>query len=391
MLPQFFEFHNPTKVVYGPGLLADLQAEFSQIGARRYLLVSDRGLEGLRLPARVAAWLEGAGVEVVGAFLDVPQNSEVGAVQACADEARACGAEGLVALGGGSVIDTAKCANILLSEGGDLVDDHSGAGTLTRPLKPLVAIPTTAGTGSEVTQAAVILDEANSVKLSFSDAFLLPTLAVLDPEITVTLPPGLTASTAMDALTHAVESYVSPQWSPVSESMAAGAVRLIFANVEAAVADGSDLEARGALLIAATMAGIAFSHAMVGCVHGMAHAVGGLYHVPHGAANAILLPHGLAYNRAEIEGRLGGLVPFVGGLSPQEGGPTPADTVIAAIAGLTARLNTAGVLATRLRDVGVPEEGLEAVAEAAVMDGTSFYNPREVVAEEILCHLRDAY
>jgi len=391
MLPLFFEFHNPTKVVYGPGLVADLQAELTQIGARRYLLVSDRCLEALGLPSRVATSLEEAGVEVVGTFLDVPENSEVGAVRACADAALAAGADGLVALGGGSVIDTAKCADILITEGGDLVDDHSGAGTLTRPLKPLVAIPTTAGTGSEVTRAAVVLDEANAVKLSFSDTFLLPTLAVLDPELTVSLPPGLTAGTAMDALTHAVESYVSPQWSPVSESLAAGAVRLIFANLESAVADGSDLEARGALLIAAAMAGMAFSHAMVGCVHGMAHAVGGLYHVPHGAANAILLPHGLAYNRREIEERLGGLAPFVGGLTPGEDALSPADRVVAAIAGLTERLNAAGVLATRLRDVGVPEEGLEAVAEAAVIDGTSFYNPREVVAEEILSHLRDAY
>ncbi len=391
MLPLFFEFHNPTKVVFGPGLVADLQAELSQIGARRYLLVSDRGLEALGLPARVAASLEDAGVEVVGTFLDVPENSEVGSVRACADTALSARADGLVALGGGSVIDTAKCADILLSEGGDLVDDHSGAGTLTRPLKPLVAIPTTAGTGSEVTQAAVILDAANSVKLSFSDTFLLPTLAVLDPELTVSLPPSLTASTAMDALTHAVESYVSPQWSPVSEALAAGAVRLIFTNLEAAVADGSDLETRGALLVAAAMAGIAFSHAMVGCVHGMAHAVGGLYHVPHGAANAILLPHGLAYNRGEIEERLGGLTPFVGGLSPDQERPAAADRVIAAIGNLTARLNAMGALATRLRDVGVPEEGLAAVAEATVTDGTSFYNPREVVAEEILPHLRDAY
>lgn len=391
MLPLFFEFHNPTKVVFGSGLVADLQAELSQIGARRYFLVSDRGLEALGLPARVAASLEDAGVEVVGTYLDVPENSEVGSVRACADTARTAGADGLVALGGGSVIDTAKCADILLSEGGDLVDDHSGAGTLRRPLKPLVAIPTTAGTGSEVTRAAVILDEANSVKLSFSDTFLLPSLAVLDPELTLSLPPGLTATTAMDALTHAVESYVSPQWSPVSEALAAGAVRLIFANLEAAVADGSDLETRGALLVAAAMAGIAFSHARVGCVHGMAHAVGGLFHVPHGAANAILLPHGLAYNRREIEERLGGLAPFVSGLTRDEEALAPAERVVAALGNLTARLGAAGALATRLRDVGVPEDGLGAIAEATVMDGTSFYNPREVVAEEILPHLRDAY
>lgn len=391
MLPQFYEFHNPTKVVYGPGLVDDLQAELSQIDARSYLLVSDRGLDALGMPSRVAGCLEDAGVVIVGSFLDVPENSELGAVRACAEAASAAGAEGLVALGGGSVIDTAKCADILLSEGGDLVDDYSGAGTLSRPLRPLIAIPTTAGTGSEVTQAAVILDEANSVKLSFSDAFLLPTLAVLDPALTLSLPPGLTACTAMDALTHAVESYVSPQWSPLSEALAAAAVRLIFDNLETAVADGSDIEARGALMTASAMAGIAFSHAMVGCVHGMAHAIGGLFHVAHGAANAALLPHGLAYNRGVIDDRLGGLAPYVSGLAPEEERLPPADRVLKAIIALTDRLGAAGALATRLRDLGVPEDGLAAAAEAAVCDGTSFFNPREVVAEEILPHLRDAY
>lgn len=390
MFPTFFEFHSPTRVLYGPGLVEDLSAEFSAIDARRFLLVSDRGLQGLGLPERVAAQLQGAGIEIADTFLDVPENSEVAAVRACAEAALACGAEGLIALGGGSVIDTAKCADILLTEGGDLVNDHSGVGTLSCPLKPLVAIPTTAGTGSEVTRAAVILDADYDVKLSFSDTFLLPTLAVLDPELTLSLPPALTASTAMDALTHAVESFLSPEWSPWSESLALGAGRLVFDNVERAVSDGSDLEARGALLVASSMAGMAFSHAMVGCVHGMAHAVGGLFRVPHGAANAILLAHGLEYNQDTCRYRLAALGRWLGVTDDQEDAGAAA-ALIDAVRGLTRRLNALGALPLRLRDVGVPEEGLEGAAKATVMDGTSFYNPREVVAEEILVHLRNAY
>jgi len=390
MFPAFFEFHSPTKVVYGPGLVQDLSAELSEVGVRRFLLVSDRGLENVGLPAQVAAGLEAAGVEVAGVFLDVPENSELGAVRACAQAAAACGAEGFVALGGGSVIDTAKCANILLSEGGDLVEDHSGSGTLSRPLRPLVAIPTTAGTGSEVTQAAVILDAENNAKLSFSDKFLLPTLAVLDPELTLSLPPAMTASTAMDALTHAIESYLSPQWSPWSESLAMGASRMIFAGVEKAVTDGADLEARGALLVASSMAGMAFSHAMVGCVHGMAHAVGGLFRVPHGCANAILLPYGLEYNEEVSRDRLASLGRGLGVTDAAEDAIAAAE-MVKSVRDLTGQLHALGVLPLRLRDVGVPEAGLADAAEATVMDGTSFYNPREVMAEEILVCLRAAY
>jgi len=391
MLPEFFEFHNPTKVVYGAGLALDLQAELSQLPATRYFLVSDRAIQGIGLLDDIKTGLEAAGVVVAGVFLDVPANSEVKTVKACAEAARACGAEGWVALGGGSVIDTAKAANILLSEGGDLVADYSGAQTLTRPLKPLVAIPTTAGTGSEVTMVAVVYDAENRVKTPFTDKFLLPNLAVLDPQVTASMPPGLTASTAMDALTHAMEAYIGPQWSPLTDALAAQAVRLVFLNVAAATGNGNDMEARGALLIASNMAGMAFTHSMVGCVHGMAHSVGALCHVPHGVANAILLPYGLGYNFAEVKEKLAGLAPAVGrdvaGITVEQA----AGQVVEAVRGLTARLNSMGALPLRLRDVGVAEEILPEVAELTVMDGTSFYNPREVVAEDILDTLRQAY
>jgi alcohol dehydrogenase len=391
VLPEFFEFHNPTKVVYGEGIAFDLRAELDQLPARRYLLVSDHVIEDIGLLADVRAGLEGAGVTVAGEFLEVPQNSEVNVVKACAQMAAACETEGWVALGGGSVMDTAKAANILLCEGGDLVADYSGAQTLTRRLKPLVAIPTTAGTGSEVTMIAVVYDEAGRVKTPFTDKFLLPDLAALDPRVTASMPPGLTASTAMDALTHAMEAYVGPQWSPHSDALAAGAVRLIFQNVEAATEDGNDMDARGALLVASNMAGIAFTHSMVGCVHGMAHAVGALCHVPHGVANAILLPFGLDYNFEEIKDKLALLAPAVGHDVAGATVEQAASQVIDAVRKLTARLHAKGALPLRLREVGVAEEMLPDVAELTVMDGTSFYNPREVVAEDILDTLRRAF
>jgi len=391
MLPEFFEFHNPTKVVYGVGIASDLKAELSFLEADRYFVVSDRIISDLGLVKKVADGLASAGVTIAGEFLDVPQDAEIKAVNACAEKAKASGAEGLIGIGGGSVIDAAKATNILISEGGDLVEDHAGMHTLTRPLKPLVVIPTTAGTGSEVTIAAMICDEENKVKMAFVDKFLLPSLAVLDPEMTLSLPPKLTASTAMDALAHAVEAYVDREWSPISDALAVGAVDLIFGNVIQATENGDDVEARGALLVAANMAGIAFSHSMVGCVHSMAHAIGGFYRVPHGVANAILLPHGMEYNFEEAKEKFAKLAPIMGKEVSGRSVHDAARQAIEAVRKLTGRLNEMGTLPLRLSDVGVPEDDLPQIAEAAAMEGASFYNPREVVAEEILPHLKNAH
>jgi alcohol dehydrogenase class IV len=391
MLPEFFEFYNPTRVVYGAGIASDFQAELNALGVEKYFIVSDKVIRDQGLVKKVADGLTSAGIKVTGEFLDVPPNSAIKTVNSCAEQAKSSGAQGLVAIGGGSAIDTAKAANILISEGGDLVEDYSGIHTLTRPLKPLVVIPTTAGTGSEVTMVSVIYDEKNKEKLAFGDKFLLPSLAVLDPEMTTSMPPGLTASTAMDALTHAIEAYVGIGCSPVSDIFAAGAVELIFKNILQATENGADLEARGSLLVAANLAGTAFSHSMVGCVHGMAHATGALYHVPHGIANAILLTHGMEYNFDEIKEKLTKLSPFMGveisGLSVEDS----AGKIIEAVRSLTVKLNGLGALPLRLRDVGVPEEGLPELAEYAVNDGSSWFNPREVVAEKILLHIKNAY
>jgi alcohol dehydrogenase class IV len=315
----------------------------------------------------------------------------VEAVEAISRLAMESGAQGLLAVGGGSVIDATKAANAIFSQGGDLVEDYSGAATLTKPLKPFIAIPTTAGTGSENTIIAMVYDAANRTKLAFADKFLLPDLAVLDPLMTQSMPPGLTASTGMDALTHAVESYVGIDASPHSEALAVAAIKHIFNYLVRATKEGSDLEARGGMLIAANMAGSAFTHSMVGCVHSMAHAVGGLTRVPHGVANAILLPHGMAYNFEVSKEKFAKLAPVMGvdiaGLSVDEA----ARAAIAAVKDLIQRLNALDAIPVRLRDAGVPQESLPAIAEAATEDGSVIYNPREVEAKQILIHLNEAY
>jgi alcohol dehydrogenase class IV len=391
MLPEFYQFHHPTKVIYGEGLVSDFAHELEELGVKNYYLVSDQVLNGLGLIQQIKEGLAEAGFTITGEFYDVPQDASVEAVECISRRAKDSGAEGLMAVGGGSVIDATKAANFIFSEGGDLIADYSGAATLIRPLKPFIAIPTTAGTGSESTLVAVIYDVANKTKLAFSDKFLLPDLAVLDPLMTRSLPPGLTASTGMDALTHAVESYVGVDTSPHSEALAVAAIKNIFKYLVRATERGDDLEARGGMLIAANMAGSSFSHSMVGCVHSMAHAVGGLTRVPHGVANAILLPHGMAYNFEVSKEKYAELAPVMGvdttGMSVDES----ARGAIAAVRDLVRQLNALDAIPVRLRDAGVPQESLPDIAEAATEDGTIVYNPREVVAEEILNHLKRAY
>jgi len=391
MLPDFFEFYSPTKVVYEDGVASDLKPELDIIGIQKYFVISDHIINDLGLIQKVADGLEDAGCEVVGKYLDVAQDARLNDVQTCAEAVKSSGAEGIISIGGGSVIDTAKAVNILFSVGGDLVEDYSGAHTLTRPLSPHVVIPTTAGTGSEVTFVAVIYDEENKEKLAFPDKYLMPNLAVLDPEMTVSLPPKMTAATGMDALTHAIEAYVGIQAAPFSDAFALGAIELIMKNLVTATENGEDIEARGAMLIAATMAGIAFTHSMCGCVHGMAHATGGLYRVPHGIANAIFLPFGMEYNFEEITEKLARLAPVMGedvsGGSEEEA----AGKAIEAVRKLTANLNKLGALPLKLSEVGVPEDGLADIAEGALNDGTSFYNPREVDPDELLPFIQRAY
>ncbi len=391
MLPEFYQFHHPTKMIYGEGLAIDFAHELEELDVKNYYIVSDQVLNKLGLIDPIKKALEEAGFSITGVFYDVPQDASLEAVERISRDATGSGAQGLIALGGGSVIDATKAANFVFSKGGDLIEDYSGAATLTRPLKPLIAIPTTAGTGSENTLVAVIYDVANQTKLAFSDKYLLPDLAVLDPLMTQSMPPGLTASTGMDALTHAVESYVGIDASPHSEALAVEAIRLIFKYLAKATKKRDDLEARGGMLIAANMAGSSFSHSMVGCVHSMAHAVGGLTRVPHGVANAILLPHGMEYNFEVSKEKFARLAPIMGVNTTGMSVDQAARGAIAAIRDLGRQLNDLGALPIRLRDAGVPEESLPAIAEAATEDGTVIYNPREVEAEEILIHLKNAY
>lgn len=297
MLPEYFEFSLPTKLVYGVNILDSIEDAVARFGKRNALLVTDKILLTAGPVDRVKEGFKKTSIKIAGIFDDIPPNSTIKTVEDCAALGKKKKCDMIIAVGGGSVIDTAKVANLLMVKGGK-VEDHMGAYLLesTDQLLPAIVIPTTAGTGSEVTKVAVIADPDNDVKLPFAEEQFLPQLAILDPSMTVSMPPKLTACTGMDALVHAIEAYVDKEWSPASDALALHAVKLITDNILKACDKPKDLQARGAMQVGSFLAGVAFSHSMVGMVHGISHALGGVYHIPHGLANALVLPEVMAYN-----------------------------------------------------------------------------------------------
>ena len=384
----FWQFLAPTRVVAGRGLLEGTGFEFAKEGAGRVLVVTDEGVRGTGLVDRVAAGLADGGVEVAGVYDAVPPDSDSAVVKACAQAAHEHGADSILAVGGGSVMDTAKAANVVFTHGGEPRDwegyyglPRTGDG-MGRPeeLAPLAAIPTTAGTGSEVSFAAVIRDREAQLKFQVADFPMYPRLAILDPEATRTLPASLAAATGMDAMTHAIEGYVSTEANPHADAYALQALRLIRDNLERAVADTADEDARGNMLVAANLAIQPTSSAAIGIAHSLSHPCGARYDVPHGVANAINLPWAIEWNAAGGE-QVADRYRDVNDVLGLEVGGTGEDVghVLAEhVRGVVRRLGLPG----RLSEVGVPEEGIPRLAEDAEGDGCTLVNPRETSADD---------
>ncbi len=381
---EFAQHISRTRVVAGHGLLGSVGFEFMKEGAHRVFVVTDQVIRGTGLVERVEAGLTDGELEVAGVFDDVPQDSAVDVVERCAEEAKAAGADSFLAVGGGSVMDTAKVAAVLFTHGGS-VHDYEGLYVLPRandglgealPIAPLACVPTTAGTGSEVSMAAVVKDHEAKVKLELGDVPLFPRLAVLDPESTRTLPPQVAAATGMDAMTHAIEGYVTTEANPWDDARALHALRLMRDNLERAVHGGADDdEARGNMLVAASLAITLY----LGSTHAMSHPCGAHFGVPHGVANAINLPHVIRFNAGEpaVADRYRDLNDLLG---VEVGGSDEAvgDALAGHVSGLVGGLG----LPTRLSEVGVPEDGIPALVEGAMGDGTTLMNPREPSDED---------
>ncbi len=379
-----FEYNNPTKIIFGENSVKDIGLEVDNLGGSKALIVTDQGVTQAGLIDRV---VEALGRRYVGTFDDCVQDSGFKLVNDAAEFARTKGTDILISVGGGSVIDTAKGISVLLREGGQL-QDYAGVQMLNRPQTPHLVIPTTAGTGSEVTWAAVIKNEERNAKETLLDYYLIPNIAILDPTMIAGLPPQITAGTGMDALTHAIEGIHAMQRQPIADAMALHAIRLISEYLPRCVENGDDLFARGQQMIAATMAGIAFGNAQVGLAHAIAHSIGALFGVPHGLANGIVLPHVMLFNLEDCADRYALIARAmdldVRGLDDLEAGRKAAEAVW--------QLTKTIGLTQKLRDAGVPEEGLAEAAELSMSDASIIYNPRMVIdAEEVLAVLKQAW
>lgn len=394
MAKPYYEFFCPVKVIAGNAALEHIPFELATLGAKRPMIITDKGVRanGLLNPIEAAFNTTDA---VIGAiFDDVPPDSSLEVVRLAAELYRKQKCDAIIAIGGGSVIDTSKATNILVSEGGNDLLQYSGAHNLSKPLKPFFVIPTTSGTGSEVTMVAVVSDLEKNVKIPFTSYYLMPHAAILDPRMTQTLPPHLTAMTAMDAMTHAVEAYTCLAANPLSDAYASAAIKKISENLFKVLDNPSEPQGRLELAQASTMAGIAFSNSMVGLVHSLGHALGAVAHLPHGLCMNLFLPYVLEYNK-EVNGNKIGelLLPLAGAdIYAQTPANQRADKAIATILTMRDRLFSLTKLPRNLRETGkVTEAQLDDVAEKALNDGSIIFNPKEASLKDLRAILQKAW
>ena len=394
MAKPYYEFFCPVKVIAGHAALEHISFELASLGSKRPMIITDKGVRTNNLLAPIEASFESTDVVIGFIFDDVPPDSSLETVRAAAQAYRANNCDAIIAIGGGSVIDTSKATNILVSEGGDDLLKYSGAHNLPRPLKPFFVIPTTSGTGSEVTMAAVISDNQRHVKIPFASNYVMPHAAILDPRMTQTLPPHLTAMTAMDAMTHAVEAYTCMAANPISDAYATAAIKKVSQHLFTVLDNPTDAEGRLELAQASTMAGIAFSNAMVGLVHSLGHALGAVAHLPHGLCMNLFLPYVLEYNKEVNGDKIADLLlPLAG---PDIYSQTPAnqraDKAISMLNTMRDRLYALTKLPRTLSETGkVSKEQLDDVAEKALNDGSIIFNPKEASFKDLRAILEKAW
>lgn len=394
MAKPYYEFFCPVKIIAGHAALEHIPFELATLGAKRPLIITDKGVRTNGLLAPIEAAFITADVEIGAIFDEVPPDSSLDTVRLAAALYREHQCDALIAVGGGSVIDTAKATNILVTEGGDDLLKYSGAHNLPKPLKPFFVIPTTSGTGSEVTMVAVVSDPEKSVKMAFASYYLMPHAAILDPRMTMTLPPHLTAMTAMDAMTHAIEAYTCMAANPLSDAYATAAIKKVSQNLFKVLDNPKDHEARLELAQASTMAGIAFSNSMVGLVHSLGHALGAVAHLPHGLCMNLFLPYVLEYNQ-EINGQKIAdlLLPLAGSeIYAQTPASERAEKTIDTLYEIRNQLYARTKLPRTLSETGkVQETQFDEIAEKALNDGSIIYNPKEASLEQLKKILQKAW
>ncbi len=372
-----FEFTASTRLRFKSGGIQALGEEVKAAHGSKVLLVTDPGVRKSGLLDKAIQPLEKEALPCIP-YSEVEPNPSLEVVEKGLALQREHGCDCLVALGGGSSIDTAKAIGILARHPGPLFK-YEGANKIPGPIPPLLAIPTTAGTGSEVTGGAVITDRTRNYKAAFRSPHLIPQTAILDAELLLTLPPPVLAATGMDAFTHAYEAFVSPVTNPVSQALGYESMRLISQNLRRFYANPSNLDAAEAMMIASTMAGIAFFNGRVGVIHAMSHPLGGHFNVPHGLANAILLPHCMEFARMavpELFSRIADAMDEdVRGMTVE----AASKKAVQAVRSLLADLG----IPRSLKEVGAKRDAIDVLTRDAVTTGIHVTTPRKVSAEDI--------
>ena len=368
-IPTAANWSYPTAIRFGPGRIAELAEACTTAGVKRPLFVTDRGLASLKMTTAAIDACRQAGLPVE-LFSDVKPNPTASNVEAGVAAYRAGNHDGVIAFGGGSALDAGKCIAFMQGQTRPIWDFEDVADWWTRAdaeaIAPVVAVPTTAGTGSEVGRAGVVTDEQRHVKKIIFHPKMLPVVVISDPELTVGLPPVLTAGAGMDALAHCLEAYSSPFFHPMSHGIALEGMRLVKEALPRAVADGGDLEARGLMLVAASMGAVAFQKGL-GAIHALSHPVGALYDTHHGMTNAVFMPYVLAYNRPAIEERMGRMADYLGITGGFNG-------VLAWILALRTEIGVPHTLA----GLGVDDERTEQICRMSLEDPSAGGNPVEL-------------
>lgn len=372
---------------FGAGARRMLADEFRGRGYVRAFVVTDKDLIRFGVAGKVTCVLDEAGI-AYEIFSDLKPNPTVKNVQAGVEAFRRSGADAIVAIGGGSAMDTAKAVGIIAANPafGDVVSLEGVAPTANRSV-PVFALPTTAGTAAEVTINYVITDEANTKKMVCVDPKDIPAVAIIDAELMAAMPRGLTAATGMDALTHAIEGYITKGAWTLTDMFELKAVELIARWLPAAVENGADTEAREGMAVAQYIAGMGFSNVGLGLVHGMAHPLGAFYDIPHGVANALLLPYVMQYNMESSLVKFGDVARAMGVDTAGMDTRQAAQAAVDAVRALAVRVG----IPQRLSSLGVREEDLPRLAASALADVCTPGNPCDTSAEEILALYREAF
>jgi len=362
----------PTAVKFGPGRIAELPEALKAAGISKPLLVTDAGLVNLPVTQNTLALLKAAGIEA-GVFAEVKPNPIAANVEAGIAVLRAGGYDGVIAFGGGSGLDAAKVIAFMAGQTRPMWDFEDIGDWWTRAdpkgILPIVAVPTTAGTGSEVGRAGVITDETTHTKKVIFHPLMMPKVVIVDPELTVGMPKFITVGTGMDALAHCLEAYCAPGYHPLADGIAVEGIRLVFENLPKVYLDPNDIEARGHMMSAAAMGATAFQKGL-GAIHALSHPVGALYDTHHGMTNAVFMPYVLAANQSAIEAKIGRLAAYLG-LAPNF------EAFQHAVLALRARLDVPHAL----KDFGVDTAKRDLIGEMAIVDPTAGGNPVTLTKE----------